>query len=102
MKSQLTPLEPAEIARMEHIDREEIHARLQLFISELLKNDFERLCTLMYRHDVNEALFGKALSLESDDQRADAIAHLVIDRELKKMQTRAAYAKSKSSDQIDQ
>ena len=102
MDNQLVPIDPAEIARLKHIDREEIHARLKLFIADLLVHDFERLCSLMYRHDVNEALFGKALSLPTDEERADVIAHLVIDRELKKMQTRAAYAKSKKDDRIDQ
>jgi hypothetical protein len=102
MDNQLVPIDPAEIARLKHIDREEIHARLKLFIADLLVHDFERLCSLMYRHDVNEALFGKALSLPTDEERADVIAHLVIDRELKKTQTRAAYAKSKKDDRIDQ
>lgn len=102
MDNQLVPIDPAEITRLKHIDREEIHARLKLFIADLLVHDFERLCSLMYRHDVNEALFGKALSLPTDEERADVIAHLVIDRELKKMQTRAAYAKSKKDNRIDQ
>jgi len=98
MNSELDPIEPREIAQHGHIDHEELHMRLQLFIADLLQNDFERLCSLMYRHDVNEALFNKALSLPYDDERASAIAHLVIERELKKMETRAAYSKRKPNE----
>ncbi len=96
MEKLLQPIEPDDIALNAHLDRETLKARLKIFIFELLQNDFGRLCTLMYRHDVNEQLFNRALDLATDDLRSGAIADLVIDREMQKIETRAMYAKSKN------
>lgn len=80
------------------LDRNALRDKLRLFIGDLLQHDFERLCVLMYRHDVNESAFNEALGLPTDQERIFAIADLVIDRELQKMETRAAYAKAKNKD----
>lgn len=102
MSQALHPIEPADVSRMAHLDRDTLTAQLKLFIFDLLEHDFERLCSLMYRHDVKESLFNAALSLPTDDLRAEAIAILVIDRELAKMATRAAYSKSKNKPSIEE
>ncbi len=96
----LQPLEPADIAKNLHLDRETLHQQLKLFIFDLLEHDFERLCALMYRHDVHESKFNAALGLSNDHERAGAIAHLVIDREILKMNTRAAYSREKNKNAI--
>jgi hypothetical protein len=102
MEQALQPIEPSDISRLQHLDRETLTDQLQLFIYDLLQHDFERLCALMYRHDVNEFLFNQALSLSRDDERARAIAGLVIDRELLKIKTRALYASKKNKNALDQ
>lgn len=83
------------------LDRNALRDKLQLFIGDLLQHDFERLNALMYRHDVNEKAFNEALGLPTDRERSFAIAELVIERELQKMETRAAYAKAKNKDRLN-
>jgi hypothetical protein len=39
--------------------------------------------------------------LRTDNERAEAIAHLVIDRELAKMESRAAYAREKNKNKLN-
>ncbi len=97
MDEQMQPIEPFEVARLAHIDRDSLKARLKIFILDLLQHDFEHLCNLMYRHDVKESLFNEALMLANDSLRAEVIADLVIDRELQKVASRAAYAQSKQN-----
>lgn len=84
---------------MDRLTMEQLIAR---FVVELLKNDFSRLCQLMYRHDVDEQMFNQALQLPDDDRRAQEIARLVVDRELMKMKTRADYANKRTRPQSDQ
>jgi len=91
----LIPIEPGQIAKLSNLSYNELHARLKLFLLDLLEHDFERLCALMYRHDVSEIHFNEALKRKTDNERADVIANLVNEREKQKMATRAAYAKHK-------
>lgn len=100
MDHPLQPIEPADIAKNLHLDQETLHQQLKLFILDLLQHDFERLCALMYRHDVHETKFNEALSLPTDQERAGIIAHLVIDREILKMKTRAAYSREKNKNTL--
>ncbi|MBK9292194.1 MAG: hypothetical protein IPM52_11290 [Bacteroidetes bacterium] len=84
------------------MDRETMEQLIADFVAGLLKNDFGRLCQLMYRHDVDERKFNAALQLPDDAQRSREIARLVVDRELLKMKTRAAYARWKAGSQLEQ
>ncbi|MBU1010609.1 MAG: hypothetical protein KKD74_10765 [Bacteroidetes bacterium] len=95
MPEHLLPLDPDHLTLPDFIDRETLHERLKLFVMDLLADHFEQLCALMYRHDVNEHDFHLALDLPSEEQQAGRIAELVIERELKKMESRAAYARSR-------
>ena len=79
----------------ETLTREELKARLQVFISDLLEYDFQKLCNLIYRHDVKEEKFQRALRHGGIDEQAAEIADLVIERELQKVETRKAYRKQK-------
>ncbi len=75
----------------ESLSRNELEIRLFTFISNLLANDFEKLCNLIYRHDVNENKFNEALNLHNVDLQAKQITKLVIDREMEKVKMRKAY-----------
>lgn len=75
----------------ESLSRNELELRLHAFISELLANNFEKLCNLIYRHDVEETKFNNALQLPDIDDQAWKITHLVIDREMEKVKMRQAY-----------
>ena len=79
----------------ESLTRNELEERMFQFVSNLLETDFERLCNLIYRHDVDEVKFGKALQIIDFNERAWEITHLVIDREMEKVKMRQAYKKYK-------
>jgi len=79
----------------ESLGRNELEIRLYEFISNLLINDFEKLCNLIYRHDVSETKFSNALKIPGIDEQAWRITHLVIDRELEKVKMRKAYREYK-------
>jgi hypothetical protein len=96
----MNPLNPFELTKADFLDHDEMRKRLQSFIADLLANDFEQLCALMYRHDVSESAFNQALSFSTDEERTAAIAELVIQREMQKMETRAAYAKQKNEGKL--
>ena len=75
----------------ESLSRNELEIRLHEFISNLLINDFEKLCNLIYRHDVSETKLSSALKMPGADEQAWRITHLVIDRETEKVKMRKAY-----------
>jgi hypothetical protein len=79
----------------ETLSRKELKSRLTIFIEDLLQTNFEKLCNMIYRHDVDEAKFNNALREGSLFDQASSIADLVIDRELQKVETRKAYRAEK-------
>lgn len=79
----------------ELMDRKELHRRLKLYIAGMLENNFEKLCNMIYRHDVPESLFNEALDAATLDEQADKLSDAVIERELLKAETRRAYRKTK-------
>ncbi len=79
----------------ESLSRNELEIRMHVFISNLLENDFEKLCNLIYRHDVEETKFNTALRLPNIDDQAWKITHLVIEREMEKVKMRKAYKEFK-------
>ena len=79
----------------ETLSRDELHKRLTYYILELLQYNPEKLVNLMYRHDVDENLFKKALLLETDEEKANEIAGLVINRELEKVEMRKKFKKGR-------
>ncbi len=95
MNQLIIPRDPAGLTRADFFDRTLLHEQISMFVADLLEHDFEKLCALMYRHDVSEVLFSRALSMQTDAERASEIADLVIERELKKIETREAYRKQK-------
>jgi hypothetical protein len=100
MENEILPIDPSEIIHLEHIDEDILHKRLTLFIYDLLQHNFEKLCALMYRHDVKENLFNAALLLPNDEERAKAIARIVIEREMLKMKTREMYRTYKNGNRL--
>ena len=80
----------------ESLSRNELENRLYAFILNLLENNFEKLCNMIYRHDVNESKFNNALEHPSIEDQAWKITHLVIDREMEKVKMRKAYKNYKN------
>jgi len=75
----------------ESLSREELKSHLTRFIADLLEHNFEKLCNLIYRHDVSERQFHEALNSGNIHAQAENLAELVIERELQKVETRKAY-----------
>ncbi len=100
MDKEIQPIDPSEIIHLEHIDEDLLQKRLTLFIYDLLQHNFEKLCSLMYRHDVRESAFDDALAQANDEERAKAIARIVIERELLKLKTREIYRRNKNDNKL--
>ena len=79
----------------EKLSRNELREQLASFIRNLLLNNPEKLAAMMYRHDVKEHLFQHALMLTDIEEQALFMADLVIDREMKKVESRKAYKKTR-------
>ena len=66
---------------------------LVAFIDDLIRNDFNRLLSILYRVDISEEKLKQKLaqSKESTIPSAEIIAHLLIEREQEKIVSRAKY-----------
>ena len=60
----------------------------------LLKHDFERLMSCMYMIDISEQRFSKVLKQSEKDRPARAIAQLILEREVEKMESRRRYTRT--------
>lgn len=68
---------------------DEIQIILEQEITRLLNTDFSKLLQIMYRLDINEDKFKKALSSNLPSQ---SITLLVIQRQIQKAETRKKYS----------
>lgn len=96
MSNDLTNYQEPTTNEYESLDRSTLEKRLGHYIQDLLEHDFTKLTNLIYRHDVNEAKFNLALERSSLKLQAQAIATLVIERELQKIETRKKYSSHKN------
>lgn len=85
----------------ETLSRDELHSQLQVFVAELLEHNFEKLCNMIYRHDVKEYKFHDALQSGDIVEQSARIADLVLDREMEKVRTRQAYKREKNKNKLD-
>ena len=65
--------------------------RLADRIRELLETDMEHLINLLYRLDISETDFQRAMQGDHIYHTAQDLAEIVLNRELQKARTRAAY-----------
>lgn len=87
---QVQPGEPLSEAPAANAQMETLRQALTAHLAWLLDYQFERLLQAMYRIDVNEQEFRSVLTGEAPV--APALAELVLQRELKKVETRRLYA----------
>ncbi len=97
MTAELYKYEEPKNSDYETLSRNELELRLNAFISNLLENNFEKLCNLIYRHDVDESKFNDALQLNNIEERSLAITRLVIEREMEKVKMRQMYREYKEN-----
>lgn len=74
--------------------RETLQQRLTELVVHLLLHEMERLLQLLYRVDVNEKEVKAAFGQHDPERIAPRLAELIIDRELKKAETRIRYRKN--------
>lgn len=73
-------------------DRAALLAALEAQVRHMLADEFERLVQTMYRLDVSEARFRQALALPDRDQQAAALATVIWERELQRLETWQKYS----------
>ena len=73
---------------------ERIHAQLAEYINGLIKNDFEKLVTCLYRIDVHEQKLKTLLQENPMEDAGNLIASLIIERQLQKIASRESFRNS--------
>jgi hypothetical protein len=81
---------PVEIATQKSYS--EIHAQLSTYINTLIKDDFDKLITYLYRIDVNEQKLKSLLQQNPNEDAGNIIATLIIDRQQQKIKTRKQFS----------
>lgn len=76
------------------IDRDAIRDKLAIVIAHLLEHNFEKLLQAMYRLDVAEPKFHRAMHESAPVDLPYALADLVIEREMQKVRTRIMYKRN--------
>ena len=70
----------------------EIKEQLAEYINHLIKKDFDKLITYLYRIDVSEEKLKTLLQQQPDEDAGNIIASLIIDRQLQKIETRKKFS----------
>lgn len=70
----------------------EIHTRLAEYINHLIKNDFEKLVTYLYRIDVSEQKLKTLLQQFPEQDAGNIIASLIIERQQQKLKARELFS----------
>jgi hypothetical protein len=70
----------------------EIHAQLAEYINNLVKTDFDKLITYLYRIDVNEQKLKNLLQQNPQEDAGNIIASLIIERQQQKIKTREQFS----------
>ena len=83
----------SELARAVNIDTKQ--ARLQeglvALVNDLLRSDFERLVSLLYRLDIDEQHLKQTLRDNPDTDAAVLIVDMMIERQAQKIESRQQY-----------
>ena len=85
---------PVEIAEKKSYN--EIHAQLSAYINMLIKDDFDKLITYLYRIDVNEQKLKILLQENPQEDAGNLIATLIIARQQQKIKTRELFKQKKN------
>ena len=77
---------------------EEIRRQLISLVNELINKDFSSLLQLLYRIDVDEKKIRLLLSQNADEDAANIIADLIIERQLKKVESKKQFSGEKNNE----
>lgn len=76
----------------------ELKDQLIPILNYLMERDHQRFFQLLYRIDLNENVIRKELLQPNEGDAADRIAHLILERELKKVVIRNHFRQQNGSD----
>ncbi len=79
----------------------EVREKLVILINALINKDFQALIQLLYRIDVNEKKIRLYLNQKPNEDSANILADMIIERQLQKIESRKKY-KSKNENDIDE
>ncbi len=78
----------------------EAHAALSGRVNDLIKSDFEKLVSLLYRIDVSEQKLKSLLQQFPGEDAGNIIASLILERQEQKLKTRKQF--SQRDNEIDE
>lgn len=73
------------------LSQEDIFTPLSEYINHLVNNDFQKLLYHLYRIDISEQKLQNLLRDNPGQNAGDIIAHLIIERQLQKLESRKKY-----------
>ncbi len=76
----------------EKISYSELHSQLSTYINRLIKNDFDKLISYLYRIDVNEQKLKTLLQQNPQEDAGNLIATLIIERQQQKIKIREQFS----------
>lgn len=86
---------------VDRLSSDEIHAQLSNAVNQLVKNNFEKLVSLLYRIDVSEQKLKSLLHQFPQEDAGNIIASLIIERQEQKLKTRKHSDNDRNSQQDD-
>jgi hypothetical protein len=75
----------------EKISLDEVKKQLSIYINQLIESDFQKLVSLLYRVDINEAKLKYLLQENRGENAGNIIAEMIMERQLQKIQSRQQY-----------
>lgn len=76
----------------EKFSHNEVHAALSGWVNDLIKSDFEKLVSLLYRIDVSEQKLKSLLQQFPGEDAGNIIATLILERQEQKLKTRKLFS----------
>lgn len=83
------------LALPEKINLDLLHAELTGLINVLIRDDFQKLISILYRVDVSEQKLKGLLQEHPKEDAGKIIASLIIERQLEKIKSRKQYKQPK-------
>jgi hypothetical protein len=81
----------------EKISYSELYSQIAAYINQLIKNDFDKLITYLYRIDVNEQKLKSLLQQNPYEDAGNIIATLIIERQQQKIKSREQFSKQEEN-----
>lgn len=69
----------------------ELKRRIAEYLKPMLKGNLDKLLQILYRIDVHDTHIKAALKLDRDSASANLLAHAIVERQIKKIQSQQYY-----------